>query len=196
MATTTRAEVAGGWRTLDIVVAAVVAIAFGVVFQGWNILWETTTFVMPPLRGAIYGVWMLPAVIVPLIVRRPGAALFGETVAAAVSMALGAQWGLLVIVYGLIQGAGAELIFAFGGYRRWTVVFAVVAGAAAGLGGALLDLAFFYPEWGFDWQLLYGVLVVLSSAIIAGIGGWLLVQALLRTGVLSDFPAGREQERV
>ena len=38
---------------------------------------------------------MIPAVIVPLIVRRPGAALFGEAVAASVSMVLGAQWGLL-----------------------------------------------------------------------------------------------------
>ena len=70
------------WRIVDIVVAAVIAVAFGVVFQAWNVLWETTTFITPPLRGAVYGVWMLPAVLIPLIVRRTGAALFGETVAA------------------------------------------------------------------------------------------------------------------
>jgi len=185
-----------GWRTVDIVVAAVIAVAFGVVFQAWNILWETTTFLTPPLRGAIYGVWMLPAVLVPMIVRRPGAALFGEVVAASASMLFGAQWGLLTVVYGLAQGAAAELVFAFGLYRRWNLVTALGAGAAAGAAGALLDLAFFYAEWGADWQLLYTGLVIVSSAVIAGIGGWLLLRALTATGVLHEFAAGRDQPEV
>jgi len=185
-----------GWRTVDIVVAAVIAVAFGVVFQAWNILWETTTFLTPPLRGAIYGVWMLPAVLVPMIVRRPGAALFGEAVAASASMLFGAQWGLLTVVYGLAQGAAAELVFAFGLYRRWNLVTALGAGAAAGAAGALLDLAFFYAEWGADWQLLYTGLVIVSSAVIAGIGGWLLLRALTATGVLHEFAAGRDQPEV
>jgi len=38
--------------------------------------------------------------------------------------------------------------------------------------------------------------VIPSAAIIAGLGGWLLVRALARTGVLSAFPAGREQPEV
>lgn len=185
-----------GWRTVDIVVAAVIAVAFGVVFQAWNILWEATTFLTPPLRGAIYGVWMLPAVLVPMIVRRPGAALFGEAVAASASMLFGAQWGLLTVVYGLAQGAAAELVFAFGLYRRWNLVTALGAGAAAGAAGALLDLAFFYAEWGADWQLLYTGLVIVSSAVIAGIGGWLLLRALVATGVLHEFAAGRDQPEV
>jgi energy-coupling factor transport system permease protein len=193
---TTNIEQRGDWRVVDIVVAAVIAVAFGVVFQAWNVLWETTTFIAPPLRGAIYGVWMIPAVVVPLVVRRPGAALFGETVAAAVSMMLGAQWGLLAIVYGLAQGAAAELIFAFGLYRRWGPLTAILAGAAAGLAGALLDLAFFYADWGADWQLLYSALVVASSAAIAGVGGWLLVRGLAATGVLREFAVGREQPEI
>ena len=185
-----------GWRIVDIVVAAVLAVAFGVVFQAWNLLWEATTFVAPPIRGAIYGVWMVPAVLVPLIVRRPGAALFGEAVAASASMLFGAQWGLLTVVYGLVQGAAAELIFAFGLYRSWSLVTALIAGAAAGLAGALLDLAVFYPDWGPDWQLLYAGLVVASSAAIAGIGGWLLVRALAATGVLREFAVGREGPQI
>jgi energy-coupling factor transport system substrate-specific component len=185
-----------GWRVVDIVVAAVVAVAFGVVFQGWNILWETTTFMAPPLRGAIYGVWMIPAVLVPLVLRRPGAALFGEAVAAIASMLFGAQWGLLTVVYGLAQGAAAELVFAFTLYRRWSLPVALGAGAAAGLAGALLDLAFFYADWGADWQLLYTILVVISAAVVAGLGSWLLLRALVATGVLRDFAVGREQRKV
>lgn len=185
-----------GWRVVDIVVAAVIAVAFGVVFQAWNVLWETTTFIAPPIRGAVYGVWMIPAVLVPLIVRRSGAALFGETVAAMASMLFGAQWGLLTVVYGLAQGAAAELIFAFGLYRRWTLPVAIGAGAAAGLAGALLDLAFFYAEWGVDWMLLYIVLVTVSASLVAGLGSWLLLRALVASGVLRDFGVGREQHEI
>jgi energy-coupling factor transport system substrate-specific component len=193
---------AGGWRVMDIVVAAVLAVAFGVVFQVWNILWETTTFVFPPLRGAIYGMWMVPAVLVPLVVRRPGAALFAEVVAASASMLFGAQWGLLTVLYGLVQGAAAELVFAFGLYRSWSLPVAMLAGAAAGIGGALLDLPLFYSEifdgenWGVDWQVLYVGIVAVSAALIAGLGSWLLVRALARTGVLSGFPAGADQPEV
>ena len=71
-----------------------------------------------------------------------------------------------------------------------------VVRAAAGVAGALLDLAFYYPEWATDWMLIYTGLVVASSALIAGLGGWLLVRALTRTGVLSAFPAGRDQPEV
>ena len=31
------------WRTVDIVVASVLGVAFGVVFWAWNILWNATT---------------------------------------------------------------------------------------------------------------------------------------------------------
>jgi energy-coupling factor transport system substrate-specific component len=190
-------EIGGGqWRTVDIVVAAVLAVAFGAVFQAWNVLWEATTWVLPPVRGIIYGTWMLPAVLVPLIIRRPGAALLAETVAAAAEVLFGAQWGLVLVVYGLTQGAAAELIFAFGLYQRWGLIAAIAAGGAAGVAGALLDLAFYYPEWGVDWMLVYTVLVAVSSALIAGVGGWLLVRALARTGVLGAFPIGREQPEV
>jgi energy-coupling factor transport system permease protein len=186
----------GRWRTVDIVLAGVLAVAFGAVFQAWNVLWEATTWVLPPLRGIIYGTWMLPAVLVPLVLRRPGAALLAETVAAVAEVLFGAPWGLVLVVYGLTQGAAAELIFAFGLYRRWGLVAALLAGAAAGVAGGLLDLAFYYPDWSVGWMVLYTALVAGSSALIAGVGGWLLVRALARTGVLGSFAAGHEQPEV
>lgn len=193
---TTDTTLPGRWRTVDIVTAAVLAVAFGAVFQVWNVLWQATTWVLPPFRGIIYGTWMLPAVLVPLVLRRPGAALLAETVAASAEILFGAPWGLWLLVYGLAQGAAAELVFAFGLYRRWGLIAAMAAGGAAGVAGALLDLLAYYPDWGTDWMVLYTALVAASSALIAGLGGWLLVRALARTGVLGAFPAGREQPEV
>jgi energy-coupling factor transport system substrate-specific component len=186
----------GGWRLVDIVTAAVIAVVFGAVFQLWNVVWEATSWGFPPARGLIAGVWMLPAVVAPLVVRRPGAAIFAETLAAIVEMAVGSPWGVGTVVYGLVQGAGAELIFAFLLYRSWGLPVAILAGGAAGLGGALLDLGFYYPTWSADWQIAYGAMVTLSAALVAGLGSWLLVRSLAQTGVLAPFPAGRSQRPI
>jgi energy-coupling factor transport system permease protein len=187
------------WRTVDIVLGAALAVAFGAVFQAWNLLWTAVSpaFVgVPPLQGFMYGVWLLPAVLVPLVIRRPGAALFGEGVAAVASALFGAPWGLLTVVYGLMQGGAAELVFAMGLYRRWGLATSVLAGAAAGAAAVLLDLVVYYPSWAVGFQVLYATLVIPSAAVVAGIGGWFLVRALVRTGVLSAFPAAREQPEV
>ena len=189
----------GRWRTVDIVVGAVLAVAFGAVFQVWNLLWASTgpAFkALPPLQGFMYGVWLLPAVLVPLVIRRPGAALLGEGVAAVASVLFGAPWGLVIVVYGLLQGVAAEVIFGLGLYRRWGLPTALLAGAAAGAAAALLDLALFYPDWAPGFQALYLALVIPSAAVIAGLGSWLLVRGLARAGVLTPFPSGREQPEV
>ncbi|MEK7862783.1 MAG: ECF transporter S component, partial [Chloroflexota bacterium] len=85
------------WRTVDIVVTAAIAVAFGVVIWAWNLLWAAATplFVaLPPAQNLMYGVWLVPGVLAGLVVRKPGAAFFAEVLAATVSLLLGSQWGL------------------------------------------------------------------------------------------------------
>jgi energy-coupling factor transport system permease protein len=188
-----------GWRTVDIVVAAAVAVAFGVAFLAWNALAVVTTpafAFFPPAQAVLNGLWLLPAVLVGLIVRRPGAAFFGGFVAAAVSVVLGSVYGADALISGLVQGAGAELGFAIGLYRRWNLPFAMLAGALSGLAATIHDVPIYYPGTGADVWLVYGIASVASGAVIAGIGAWLLVRALVRTGVLGEFAVGRDQPPV
>jgi energy-coupling factor transport system substrate-specific component len=131
-----------------------------------------------------------------LVIRKPGAALFTELVAAIVSALLGNQWGLTVVFYGLAQGIGPELVFLATRYRRWGLPTAVLAGAAAGVGTVLLDLFYWYPHWATGWMVAYAAVVITSAAAIAGVGGWWLFRALARTGVLAPFASGREQRAV
>jgi energy-coupling factor transport system substrate-specific component len=187
------------WRTVDVVTCAVIGVAFGVVFWAWNLLWAAAgpAFAgFPPLQAFMYGTWLLPVVVAPLIIRKPGAAVFAETVAATVSALLGAQWGLLTVIYGLMQGGAAELVFAFTLYRVWRLPVALLAAAAAGAAAWLLDVAIFYAEWAVEWTLVYAGLLIPSSIVIAGVGGWFLVRAIAETGVLSIFPSGRSQRPV
>lgn len=188
-----------GWRTVDIVVAAVVAVTFGVVFLAWNVVNDAAGPLfafLKPLQAILYGVWLLPGVLVGLIVRRPGAAFLGGFLSAAVSVMLGSPYGVDALVSGAIQGGGAELGFALGLYRRWNLPFAMLGGALAGLGAAVHDVIAYYPDTGVDYWAVYGGAAMLSGVVIAGIGSWLLLRALIGAGVLSDFAAGREQREI
>src|SRR5688500_8322985 len=61
------------WRTVDVVVAAVIAVAFGVIFWAWGLLWRAVdpAFAFFPAGQAImYGVWLVPAVLGGLVIRK------------------------------------------------------------------------------------------------------------------------------
>src|SRR6476469_6915382 len=123
------------WRTVDIVVTAVLGVAFGVVFWAWNLLWAATGTAFsafPPAQALLYGVWLMPAVLAPLVVRKPGAGLFAELIAAVVSALLGSAWGSIVLLYGLLQGAAGEAGYAAFRYRRFDWPAAMLSAALAG----------------------------------------------------------------
>jgi energy-coupling factor transport system substrate-specific component len=205
MTATTASKTAQGtrpslrWRVVDIVVAAVVAVACAVVFVGWNFgshVFDGLQAVLPGIQSLGYGPWLLGGPLAALIIRKPGAALFGELVAAAVSMLLGAPWGLQTLESGLVQGLAAEVVFAAFLYRRWSWPVALLAGAAAGLVASLNDWIFYYAGADTLFLTVYIVGATVSGAVIAGLGAWALVKALARTGALRRFAAGREAERV
>ncbi|MDH4352643.1 MAG: ECF transporter S component [Actinomycetota bacterium] len=185
-----------GWQTVEIVVTATIAVAFGVVFWAWNLMWAATGgafAALPPVQGLLYGVWLVPGVLAGLVVRRPGAAFFAATVAAVISALLGSQWGLVAVVYGVVQGVAPELVFALRGYRRPGLVTAMLAAAATGLGSLGLDLVLYYPTWSTSWKWLYLATLVTSAVLVAGVGSWLLRRALAATGVLAALPASRQE---
>ena len=187
------------WRTVDIVVAAAIAIAFGVVFWAWNQVWAAATpaFVaIPAAQNILYGIWLVPAVLAGLIIRKPGAALFTELVAASVSAILGSQWGLDTVVSGALQGLGAEIVFLIVGYRRWTIAVALIAAVGTAIAAWVHDTPLYYADLGLGPQLVILAFMVVSAIVIAGIGSWLLMRSLVQTGVLAQFPAGRAQQRV
>jgi energy-coupling factor transport system substrate-specific component len=188
------------WRTVDIVVAAVIAVAFGVVFWAWGLAWNAWAPFFgggtnPPLY-LISGVWLMPAVLGALVIRKPGAGIFTEALAAVISALIGSVWGLDTVASGIMQGAGAELVFALILYRSFGLPVAVLAAAGAAAGEWIHDMAFYYQGTAFDIQLTIGAFMLVSAVVIAGIGSWLLTRALAQTGVLALFPSGGSQRPV
>lgn len=183
------------WRVVDIVVASVLAVAAGLVFVLWNIasnpIGAPLGAVLPGLQALLGGGWLFAGVLTALVIRKPGAALYGEMVAATVSALVGNQWGVLTLESGLVQGLAAELVFAVFLYRAWNLPVAVLAGAVAGLGLAINDLILWYPGSAATFSAIYVVAAIVSGALIAGALSWFVVRGLAKTGALSRFPSGR-----
>lgn len=195
------------WTTRDIVVTAALAVATGISFivfdwvylVGKSVLGDVTQSVME-------GLWLLGALLVPYIVRRPGSALFGELVASLVEASFN-PFGITVLIAGLLEGIGAELVFLATGYRRFDRVTMALAGA--------FDALLFFVAW-VAWTNGYlalnnGALVFklspvvialylvleLASGAVAGLLAKLIGDALVPTGVLDGFPiAAHRQEEI
>ena len=198
-ATTSTSRSLVRYRTIDLVTITTLGVAFGVIFWGWGKLYEPLSglavFSYPPTSALLGGVWLTAGVVGGLIIRKPGAAFATEFVAAAVSTFIlgGTQWGWGVYASGFWQGIGAELIFLVFFYKRWGVVAAVLAGMLAGAFGSLYEWSAYIPDYSIGAKLAHLGFFMLSGAVVAGAGGFFLVRAMARAGVLDSFGAGREQ---
>ncbi|MDO5455021.1 MAG: ECF transporter S component [Corynebacterium sp.] len=185
------------WRVVDVVIAAVLGVACGLIFFLWNytgyFAFLALDSLTPGLGGLFAGPWLLGGVIGGLVIRKPGAALFVELLAAIVSALLGNVWGIGTLYSGVAQGLGAELVFAAFAYRRFGVVPAALAGALSALGAFILEL-FTAGNLArtLEFNLIYLSCLLVSGALLAGVLGWAIVRALAATGVLDRFAAGRE----
>ena len=184
------------WRIVDIVVGAVLGIAVGLVFFAWNFAGDTVgdalKLIYPPLKGLMGGMWLLGGVLGGLIIRKPGAAVYVELLAAMVPALMGNQWGPTVLVSGLVQGLGAELVFLVFLYRVWKLPVAILAGALAGVFEWVYEIFVWWVGYPWSFKIPYLIFLAISGAILAGVLGWLIQQGLARTGVLNRFESGRE----
>ncbi|MCL2483191.1 MAG: ECF transporter S component [Propionibacteriaceae bacterium] len=188
------------WRIVDVVVAAVLGIGVGIVFFAWDFVGgaggDALKLIFPPLAGLLGGLWLLGGVLGGLIIRKPGAALFVEFVAALATALIGNQWGMSVIISGLIQGLGAELVFALFLYRVWKLPVAILAGAVAGAFEWVYEIFQWYAGWPAVYKPFYLVFLAISGAILAGVLGWLIQRGLANTGALDRFESGRETRKL
>lgn len=190
------------WRVVDIVVASVVGVASGLIFLLWNIGYLGPKSILEPLlpglQGLLDGPWLFAGVLGALIIRKPGAAIYTETLAAVVSALVGNQWGgFLTIEAGLVQGLGAEIVFLIFVYRAWKLPVAILAGAGAALAGGINNLILWYAGADATFTVVYLISATISGAVIAGGLSWFLARGIAATGALDRFASGRARvERV
>lgn len=197
------------WRVVDIVVASIIAVASGVIFAGWDLIYKIPTTaldaLLPGFSGLVCAFWLFAGPLAAVIVRKPGAAIYAELIAACIEYIIGAGGVFGIsgsIIIGLVQGVFAEIIFAIVRYRKWNPLTVTLSGALAGLGNYLYEFSpvggYVGTEGGYfgAYGLGYLVTTVISGAVIAGILMWFVQRAIAATGVLDRFESGRTKALV
>ena len=184
------------WRTQDFVLLAIIAVVFGAIYWAWlaPYLWVTGIAAQPGAE-LFFAIWFTSGLLGGYILRRPGAAFLAETLTAAAEVLIGAPAGPVLLITGMMEALGAELVFAATGYRRYgwrTMVIAGVVAAVVALPWNWFRLGYF----ALDPTLLIGLLGVrVIAGGLAGTAAKLLGDLIAATGSLNAYALGRERVR-
>lgn len=173
----------------EIVLLFVLSSIIGFVFFLWTYAYEfLSTFLKPlGLSGLNVGIWMIGGILPAFIIRKPGAALFGEIIAAFVEGWI-TKWGLTAVIWGFVQGLGAELVFAIFLYKKWNLFVCILAGAISCLFSFILD--FFYSKYytlTLKFNLIQLSTYIISGIIEAGLISYLLFELLRKSGIINKY---------
>lgn len=109
------------WDIHDVILLSLVAIFFGIVYQGWNYVYYllSATPLKPYANDLTLGVWLMAGPLSAILLKKHNACVIGEVLAAVLEMFLFSSWGASTIISGIIQGIGSELGFALTRYRHF-----------------------------------------------------------------------------
>ena len=189
------------WELKDIIMMAILGVVFSAVylavFDGGVLL---STLLAPAGLGnfsfeIIYGVWFMAATLAAYIIRKPGVALLTEVLASAIELLMGNSGGLTVVLTGVIQGAGAELVFALFRYKKWDLVSMSLAGMMSAVFIFVYEL-FYLNYVALAPALLIAQLAVrfISAIVFSGVICKLAGDGLAKTGVVKSYAIGAKAE--
>ena len=189
------------WELKDVIMMAILGVVFSAVymavFQGGLALSTALTLagLSPFGFEIIYGVWFMAATLAAYIIRKPGVALVTEVLASAIELLMGNSGGLTVVLTGIIQGLGAELIFAAFRYKKWNLGSLSLAGIVSAA------FIFCYELYYLNYialapGLLIGQLAVrfVSAFVFSGVIVKLAGDGLARTGVVKSYAIGAKAD--
>ena len=176
------------WKTREVVITAIIGAVIGVIYTLMDYAYMPLSAVLGPvLMELTFGIYLLSAALPAYIVRKPGFALFGALVTAAVNILLGSAYGIQVVLAGALQAAGVELVYALYKYKP-NLVCLLLSGIAAGLFVFVRD----YFVFGYSALPIGTVLGMLAVRFVsAAVIGVLLVKGiragLAKAGVMKNF---------
>lgn len=183
-------------NVFDLVLVTVLAACLGVASWGWTFLYEFSKPVLQifGIKYLLSGFWIIPCLLPAFIVRKPGAALLAGLVEAFVELLI-TNWGVTALMWGFVQGLGAEIVFLIFMYRNWNAFVVCLAGAVSAVFSYSLDF-YYYDYINLNARLNLSQLLsfVFSAATIAGAATFFIVKKLKSTGVLNFYKIARESK--
>ena len=176
-------------KITEIVFIAIVSAALGVFWWAYTFVYDVFKPVLEPLgmKYLLAGIWLMGAVFFPYIIRKPGSAILGELVAAFIQGFI-ARWGITSLLWGIVQGVPVEIFFLFLGYKKWNLVYLLIAGIISAFFSYLLDYFWYkYGVYSLQFNLMQMSGYLISGAVLAGFFSKWLADNLKKTGALNQF---------
>lgn len=177
----------------EIVVMASISVAFGVLYLAWIFFGQFIKGIFGPIGwGLLAGFWIMAPIVCAYIIRKPGVALAAEMIAAGTEILVGSVNAGVVLILGFTQGLGVELALALFLWRSYRFPALMLSG----MFGMLANFVTIYFLYGYSQYapVITGFMLVamlLSGALLAGLGSKSIADALCRTGVLDNFALGK-----
>lgn len=185
-----------GLKLREIIVMAAISIVCGAIYFAWIFVGQFVEGIFGPIgpmiRGLLTGVWLLAPLICAYIIRKPGVALVAEMIAAVAEVMVGSIGAGVVLLLGLTQGLGAELIFAMFRYRSYRLPVLMLAGML-GTTANFITIYFLYGYGQYNVMIVAGMFIsmLISGALVGGLLSKWIADRLAATGVLNNFALAR-----
>lgn len=185
------------WKVKEIVIMSVISIVFAIVYLVFTHFGNVLAGMFGPIAyEPIYGIWFIVSVIAAYIIRKPGAALVSEVIAALVECLLGNPSGPMVIVIGVVQGLGAEAVFLATRWKAYSLPVLLLAGMGSSVASFIYDLFVSgYAAYSPGYLLIMLVIRLVSGAVLAGLLGKAVSDSLAYMGVLNGMALGKELKK-
>ena len=165
-------RISKGWTTRETVVVAVSSVVFGMIYLAWVQLWLLAQGLIGPIAmDIVFGLWFAGSTFNAYVVRKPGVAFATAMIAVITELLAGNPAGLILLITGLVQGAGSEIPFALARWRRYSWSVLLTSGGMAAV------MSFGYNWIIFDYQNLDTGLLI--AMFIIRVASGMLLGALL-----------------
>ena len=165
-------RISKGWTTRETVVVAVSSVVFGMIYLAWVQLWLLAQGLIGPIAmDIVFGLWFAGSTFNAYVVRKPGVAFATAMIAVITQLLAGNPAGLILLITGLVQGAGSEIPFALTRWRRYSWFVLLTSGGTAAV------MSFGYNWIRFDYQHLDTGLLI--AMFIIRVASGMLLGALL-----------------
>ncbi len=177
------------WTMRETVTIAIIGVVFAFLYLGWVQVWLVLQAILGPLTmDVLMGFWFSGSMFAAWLIRKPMVAFSTAMLTVVVQIIAGNPSGAILLLTGLVQGAGSEVPFALTKWKNYSWPIMIASGAVTSV------FSFTYTWFRFSYGELAPGLVasmfvirLISGMVLGGVLGRLLAGAVHKTKVTSGL---------
>ena len=179
------------WKLKDVLLIAISAVLFGVVYLGCTYIGGMASLGYEPF----YGIYFMAGAFGIYVMRKPGTGLIAELLAAVLECLYGNYFGPIIILSGLVQGLGFELIIALKRYKKFDRLTMIQGAVICSVLTLIYNLFISgYSKIAVPVLAIMLVVRIISAIVFDGFITPMLADGLVKAGVLKGYAVAQGQD--